>query len=501
MESINLQQNVELIKKCLGNQFLIVVRNFYIGNENPIDAALIYIDGLIKDERIEECVLKPLMQKIDENLCIDNICNYLIKKYILIGNSWVDGQLDNIIKMIKLGKTAILIDGVSDVILLNATGGEYRNITEPANETVIKGSKEGFIENINVNISLIRRMIKDSNMSCEKITVGRRSETEVTIIYINDIVDMNIVNEVRRRISDIDVDILTGCGKLMQYIEDYTYSIFPQSRLTEKPDSVSNSLMEGRIAILVSGTPVVAIVPCTFTEFFQTVEDYYERTIVSNFVRIIRFMAVFIVITFPSIYLTLVKFNVELIPIKFITPIIQSRIGIALTPFLEIFLMEIIVEFLREGGLRLPAKVGQTLSVVGGIIIGDTAVKSKIVSPSTLFIVGVTVISTFVIPNYDMSVAIRVMRFPMLILANFLGILGIGIGWFFIFVSLCSTDSFGVPYFSIKQNDMKDLVLRAPIWKMNERPESIPNNNSTRQMDFRKKWGFTRRKKNEQSGE
>lgn len=501
MEKSNLNYNIELISKCLGNQSSIIARNFFIGTDDHIDASLIYINGLVKNERIEDYVLKPLMQKIDEKIDMKNICSYLIKKYIFIGNSWIEENLDNIVKLIKLGKTAILIDGSSQVIILDTTGGMYRSITEPINETVIKGSKEGFIENIDVNISLLRRMIKDSNMNFEKISVGRRSQTEVAVIYINDIADMDIVNEVKKRISDIDIDILTGSGKLVQCIEDYTYSMFPQARLTEKPDVVANNIMEGRIAVIVAGTPVTAILPCIFTDFFETVEDYYERTIISNFIRILRYVAAFIVITFPSIYLTLIKFNAELIPIKFITPIIQSRIGIALTPFLEIFLMEIIVEFLREGGLRLPAKVGQTLSVVGGIIIGDTAVRSKIVSPTTLFVVGVTVIATFLIPNYDMSAAIRIIRFPMLVAANFLGILGIGIGWFFIVISLCSTDSFGVPYFSVKLKDMKDLFYRSPIWKMNQRPESIPNNNSTRQTDFRSKWGSTRRKQNEESGE
>lgn len=501
MENTNLQQNVELIKKCLGNQASVIIRNFIIGNKTPVDAAMIYINGLIKNERVEDYILKPLMQRVDEELNLENLCDYLIKKYIFISNAWTETELDNIITKIKLGKTVILVDGVSQVILLDTTGGEHRSITEPINETVIKGSKEGFIENIDTNLTLLRRIVKDSNMTWEKITVGRRSQTEVAVVYISDIADMDIVNEVKRRISDIDIDILTGSGKLVQCIEDYTYSFFPQARLTEKPDSVANNLMEGRIAIIVAGTPVIALVPCIFTEFFETVEDYYEKTLIVNFQRILRICAAILVITFPSVYLTLIKFNAELIPIKFITPIIQSRTGIALTPFLEIFLMEIVVEFLREGGLRLPSKIGQTLSVVGGIIIGDTAVRSKIVSPTTLFVVGVTVIATFLIPNYDMSSAIRVMRFPMLILANFLGIFGIGIGWYFILVSLCSTDSFGVPYFSVKVSDLKDIIFIAPIWKMNKRPETIPNNNMTRQTDFRKKWGLTRRKKNEQSGE
>lgn len=501
MENTDLEKNIEIIKEGLGSQPSIIIRKFLIGTSNPLDAAIIYINGFIKPDRIEDAILKPLMQQVNEQLEQENICDYLLRKYILIGNGWVDNDFNHIILMLKEGKTALILNGSTDVILLDTTGGEYRSITEPNNETVLKGSKEGFIENIDINISLVKRRIKDSNFVADKSLVGRRSQSEVAILYVKDIVDMDIVNEVRNRIKDIDVDIVTSVGILMQYIEDYTYSIFPQSFLTEKPDVVSYNLMEGRIAVMVSGTPLVALVPCLFTDFFHNIEDYTQRTILANFDRIIRYLAFFTIITLPSIYLTLVKFNAELIPIKFIAPIVQSRIGIALTPFLEIFLMEIVVEFLREGGLRLPTKIGQTLSVVGGIIIGDTAVKSRIVSPTTLFVVGITVVATFLIPNYDMSLCVRLLRFPMLMLANFLGILGIGLGWFFILHTLCSLDSFGVPYFSLNKGDRKDFIFRYPLWKMNQRPEAIPNNNSTRQTDFRHKWAMPRRKKNEESGE
>ena len=501
MEGTSLKQNVESITNALGGQSSIIVRNFFIGNVNPLDATIIYINGLAKNNQIEDFVLKPLMMQVNEKLVLENICQNLIKKYIFVSNSWIDSDLNNIVTMIKRGKTAILINGAQDVILLDTTGGEYRSISEPVNEPVISGSKEGFVENLEINISILKRKVKDSNMVVENLVIGRRSQTVVALIYIKDIVDMDLVNELRNRISDVDIDILNGAGELTQYIEDYPNTLFPQARGTEKPNVLASNLMEGKIGVAVDGTPLVFMLPCVFTEFFQTTEDYNERTLIGNFGRMIRFIAAFIVITFPSLYLTLIKFNPELIPIKFITPIIQSRIGIALPPFLEILFMELVVEFLREGGLRLPARIGQTISLVGGIIIGDTAVKSRIVSPTTLFIVGITVIATFLIPNYEMALSVRLMRFPMLFLANFLGIMGIGIGWYFILLSLCSTDSFGVPYFDMKLSDFKDLFIRAPLWKMNKRPENVPNNNATRQMDFRAKWGPSRRKKNEESGE
>jgi len=229
-------------------------------------------------------------------------------------------------------------------------------------------------------------------------------------------------------------------------------------------------------------------------EFFQAVEDYSQRTLLSNFNRILRVFGTFIVILLPSVYLDLIRFNSELIPIKFVIPIVQSRRGIALPPLLEILSMYVVIELLREGGLRLPSKIGQTLSVVGGFIIGSAALEAKLVSPATL-VVGVATIGTFIIPNYDMSSSIRLIGFPFLFLTNFLGAVGLIAGWYFLFIHLLSLDSFGVPYMPLdKYGDFKDTFIRVPLWKMNNRPESIPNNNPKRQTNFRNKlW----RKKNE----
>ena len=489
MKSTNLQENIDYVISELGNKSTVVIKHFYIGKGQPLDAVIIYVNVLVNKDIIDRDILSPLMLHVQENLTEkQNLADYLCRSYIAASNTRIETDSCGVVNDLKRGKTTILIDGISEAIVLDTTGGEYRSITEPKNETSVKGPREGFIENLETNLSILRRAIKDKNLVAERFTLGRRSQKDGLVLYLQDIADLDMVNKIKTRIDAIDVDKVTDIGIIQQYIEDYTYSIFPQTITTERPDVAASDLMEGKIVIIFEGTPAAMTAPATFIEFFQAVEDYYQRTIASSFIRLIRILAVIIVITLPSIYLTLMKFNAELIPVKFVTPIIQSRIGIALTPFMEIVSMEIIVEFLREGGLRLPSKIGQTLSVVGGIIIGDTAVKSKIVSPTTLFIVGIAVISNFLIPNYDMAISVRIIRFPMLILSNFLGIFGIGIGWFLIVLHLCSLDSFGVPYFELKMSDMKDIFIRAPLWKFNKRPESVPNNNPIRQTDFRNKW-------------
>lgn len=489
MDSNNLQKNIEVIRSGVGNSTFLVVKNFYIGKFKVVEAAVVYFNALANKEIIDKEVLKPLMLKAEEDISRqENIADYLCKRYITSSNTTVESDNNKILDAIKRGKTVLLIDGIYESIIIDTTGGNYRAINEPVNESVVKGPREGFVENLETNISMLRRRIKDRNLTIETLIVGKRSQTDVSVVYIDDIVDKNIVEEVKKRLQAIDIDGTISAGELEQFIESYPYTVFPQTFSTERPDISAANIMEGRVLILVEGEPVSLSVPATLVDFFQAVEDYNQRSILSSFVRILRLLAIFMVITLPSIYLTLIKYNVELIPIKFVTPIVQSRIGIALTPFLEIVAMEITVEFLREGGLRLPNKIAQTLSLVGGIIIGDTAIKSKIVSPSTLLVVGITVIATFLIPNYDMSLAIRLLRFPMLILANVMGIFGIAVGWFVIMVHLFSLDSFGVPYLEFHKEDMKDIFIRAPLWRMNERPKSIPNTNPIRQTDFRSKF-------------
>ncbi|APC42586.1 spore germination protein [Clostridium estertheticum] len=489
MENGDLNGNIDLIRNGLGKQSPIVVKHFYIGSDQPLEAAIIYINGIADKDIIDRDILNPLMIHIGENLNgRANIGDYLCKRYISMSNTLVESDLNGVVNHLKRGKTAVLINGALEVIIADTTGGVQRAIMEPMNETAAKGPRDGFVENLEVNISLIRRKVKDKNLNIELFNVGSRLQSDLAMVYIEDIVDKHVLEELKKRIEAIDLDAVLSAGKLEQYIEDYAYTVFPQAYSTERPDRAIGNMLEGRIVLIIEGTPMVLVYPAIFMQFFQAVEDYTERTVVSSFVRLLRILAAIIVITLPSIYLTLIKFNVELIPIKFVTPIVQSRVGIALTPFLEITAMELVVEFLREGGLRLPTKIAQTLSLVGGIIIGDTAIQSKMVSPTTLLIVGITVITTFLIPNYDMSLSIRMLRFPMLVLANIMGIFGIAVGWFLILVHLSSLDSLGVPYFEFHKNDMKDTFIRAPLWKMNKRPEGIPNSDPIRQTDFRNKF-------------
>lgn len=494
-----LEESINIFTCKIGIKNPPVIKKFFIGKNRSTQAAIIYMNGITNKDLIDRDILKPLMVNIEEDISnYEEVSNYLCERYIYMSSTYVEKDIDKVVEDIKRGKTAIIINNVLDFIIIDTTGGNIRDISEPKNESSTRGSREGFVENLETNLALLKRCIKDNNLSIETLTVGRRSQTDVAIVYIEDIADKDIVKDIRNRISAIDVDSILDTGVIEQLIEKYTYTLFPQVLTTERPDRVVANIMEGRLVIIMDGTPYVIILPVIFTDFFQGVEDYYERTVISSFIRFLRIISVFLVITLPSIYLTFIRYNAELIPLKSVIPIIQSRKGISFPPLLEIISMEIVLEFLREGGLRLPNKIGQTLSVVGGFIIGDAAIRARIVSPTTIVVVGVAAIGTFVIPNYEMSLAIRLLRFPMLVLSNSLGVLGIATGWYIIMVHLHSLDSFGIPYlFTNKYADIKDILVRVPLWKMNKRPGSIPNNNPIRQTDFREKI----RRKNNEKGE
>lgn len=483
MNKNTLDKKVDLIKKEFNGKMPIVIRKFLIGSS--IDAAVIFIDVLVDKKKIDENIMKPLMFNVKRDLVTNKkTAEYIRQCFIPVSNSKLEKNFDNIITSIKEGCSVILINKVTDVIIISTPSGNHRSINDPVNESVIIGSREGFVENIETNINILMRKIKDKNLIVEDYNIGTRSQTRLSLVYIDGLVDYDVLNNIRNSINSIQVDSVITPSMLVQYMEKKMYSIFPKSYETERPDIVEANLMEGRIAVILNGAPNIIIAPAVFFDFFQGLEDYYFSSIISSFLRITRIIAFFLSISLPPIYLTFIKYNPQFIPTKFIVPIAQSRIGIPISPMFEIIAMEIFIELLREGGLRLPPKIAQTISVVGGIIIGEAALKSKIVSPTTLLIVGISAVSNFVIPNYNMSVSIRFIKFPMLLLADILGILGVTLSWLFIIIHLASQDSFGVPYFSIKASDIKDIFIRIPLWHLNRRIDTIPNSNKKSQTHF-----------------
>lgn len=495
MKIETIDSKINTIINAIGQSTPIKVKIISIGKNPSIQGAIIYIDGLVDKNIINRDILNPLMIQIPNSIELNmDTQRFLCSNYITADCTFIKGNTEEVSKNIKNGNTLLLLANIEDYVIIDTTGGVLRTITDPMNETSLRGSREGFVENLEVNISLLRRTIKDPNLCIEKLVVGRRSQTDLALVYIKDLVNTEVLNELRERLNVVDVDSITGSGALQEFIDENPYSPFPMCFATERPDRVTPNIMEGKIAIVLNGSPFVLTTPSLFIEFFHTVEDYNERTLLANFIRMLRYIAVLIVITLPSIYLTLIKYNGELIPLEFVVPVVQSRIGISLSPFMEILILEILMEILREGGLRLPSKIASTLSIVGGIIIGNAAVQSNMVSPTTLLVIGITVVASFAVPTVDMSISIRFLRFPMLFLANSMGIMGIATGYTLLILHLSSLENYGIPYMEFNFDELKDTFTRAPLWKMNSRPKIISDRNVNRQTNFRSK---LRGKKNE----
>lgn len=478
----SMREIVENIKAGLGTENAVVTKEILVGRRNYIEATIMYIQGFVDSRVIDSTILKPLMLEVnEEELPKTDVLEFLCKKYIIRGDAVIVEEIKDVSAQLLRGATVIIIDGIDKFILVNTSGGEYRSIAETPNEATLRGTREGFVENIELNITMLKRYVRDRNLKTEMHQIGERSKSCVCLAYIDDIVDKDLLEIVRDKITNIDVDIVPATGIIEQFVEESTYSPFPQAFGTERPDRIASKILEGRVAVFLDGTPYTITYPAILTEFFQSPEDYYERTFVSNVTSILRFIAAVIVVFLTPVYLTLISYNVELIPISFIIPLAESRQGIPLPPFFEILFMEIVVELIREGGLRLPPKVASTISIVGGIIIGNAAVESRVVSPTTLLIVGVSTVASFVIPNYEMAISLRVLKFPILILAEALGFFGIAIGYFYLMIHIFSLKSVGVPYLTFSKQDMQDTFIRYPLYRMNKRPKAIPNNNPVRQ--------------------
>jgi spore germination protein KA len=342
----------------------------------------------------------------------------------------------------------------------------------------------GFIEEISINTSLLRRIIKTPKLKMERFIIGTLSQTEVVVSYIEGIADAGILSEIRERLNRIDTDVIIDSGFLEGFIEDNPFSIFPQITNTERPDTSAAALAEGRFVILVDGTPFVLIVPTTFSYFLVAAEDYYDRFYFATFVRMLRYFAFALALFGPAVYIGITTFHPEMIPTSLFISIAVSRADVPFPALAEAMLMEVTFELMREASARLPTIIGQSLSIVGALVIGQTAVQAGLVSSALIIVVAVTGIASFSIPKFHIARAVRLLRFPMMLLAATMGLYGIIMGVLMLMIHMASIRSFGVPFLSplapINIEGWKDVFIRFPFWAMNKRPVFIQQNNVTR---------------------
>lgn len=482
----SLSKNIQTIKRTVDNSNDIIIREVTIGKSEKHPIAIIYTDGLADQTAITDYIMESLM--LDINGPLENkyyaVNQYLKDACLTIGDVNDVEDFTGLFRAIMNGETVILLDGVSKGISTSTKSSKDRAITEPTTESVIRGPKEAFTETLRTNTALIRRKIKNQNLWIKSRVIGKVTQTDIAVMYINGIADEKIVNEVLKRLDNIDIDGILESGYIEALIQDSKYTIFPTIYNSERPDVIAAELLEGKIAIFVDGTPFVLIVPALFTSFLQSSEDYYQNFIISSLIRLLRFFGITISLIVPSLYVSITTFHQEMLPTPMLISLASQREGVPFPAVIEALIMELAFEILREAGLRMPRTIGPAISIVGTLVIGQAAVEAGIVSSVMVIIVSLTAICSFLFPAYGLSNTIRVLRFPLMILAAGFGLFGVMIGVMALILHLCSLRSFGVPYMSpfapIIPDDQKDAILLFPRGSLLTRPRLVNQINNTR---------------------
>ncbi|MDR7071572.1 spore germination protein [Fictibacillus barbaricus] len=483
-----LDKNISRIKTSFGDSSDLVSAKFLVNESLKQEAALIYIEGLVNKQIINHFLENITVSSRElKNHTSHTLSSAHLIEHLSLPISHLSELHDftNIYRSMLSGNAVLLLDSVSIGYGMDTCGWKGRDVSESETESVVRGPKEAFTESIQTNTTLIRRKIKDPRLWIVTKPIGTVTQTRVSVVYIHGIANEKLVKEVHERLDRIDIDGILESNYIEEFIQDETYTPFPTVFNTERPDVIAAGLLEGRIAIVIDGTPFVLLVPALFTHFFQAAEDYYQRWDISTLLRILRVSAFFISLLGPSVYIAVINFHQEMLPSPLLVSLAAQREGVPFPAVIEALIMEITLEILREAGLRLPKAIGQTVSIVGALVIGQAAVEAGIISAAMVIVVSITAISNFILPAYNIGISIRILRFGFMILAGTFGLYGVAIGLFALALHLCSLRSFGIPYMApiapYIKSDMKDTLWRKPRWKLLTRPRLVNQTNINRE--------------------
>jgi spore germination protein KA len=443
-------------------------------------AAILYLNSIVDKEIINHDISKALQklpQAVKEKPKQEELKNVILQEALYFTEIEEENDLSKIIEALLQGKTIILISGLKQALLLETKKVDKRSITEPEAEQVIRGPREGMIESLQTNIALLRSRLPTPELRIQYNQVGEVTKSKIAVGYIEGIANKELITEVKRRLEQIKIDRVLDSGYIEQFIEDNPRSPFPQVQNSERPDVIAGNLLEGRVVILVDGSPSGLIVPATFVNFYQTSEDYNMRFIMATLIRWVRIAALLFSLLMPSLYVALISFHPELIPTAFAVAVASGRAGVPFPTVVEVLLMESAMEILREATVRMPKQVGSALSIVGVLVVGEAAVSAGFVSPITVVVIALTSIGSFATPAYNMAIGFRMVRFPLLFLTGLLGFYGFILGVLLVNNHLISLKSFGVPYMSplspMNFEGLKDTLVRAPLHALKDRPENL----------------------------
>ncbi len=475
----NIAENLKILHQVFDLCGDVVFREFQLNTKPALKACVIHIDAVADDSLSSQHLMQSILLDnsaltADMQLTKHNAPQILRDRLITLMEVKTSTDVLELTTHILQGNVALLLEGSATALVGITPGGQGRAILEPVVEPVVRGPRDGFVESYRVNVALVRQRLKSSRLKVEVLQVGAISKTSVAVCYLKGVVNDGTVAEVKERIQRIKIDGIIDSAVIEEFISDEPFTFFPLVLATERPDKTASALLEGRVGIIVDTTPVALIVPATFVTMLQASEDSFNLYIYASFIRLLRFVALNLALLLPAIYIAITTYHQEMLPAALLTSIAQARVGVPFPAFIEALIMELTFELLREAGVRLPHNVGQAVSTVGGLVIGQAAVQAGIVSSSMVIVVALTALASFTIPNISASYSIRILRFALMICAAVLGMPGVMLGLMALLIHLCGLRSFGVPYLSpfapLSPKDMKDTFVRVPWWAMFTRP-------------------------------
>lgn len=492
--SKSIDENLSYIKERMAIPLSVdsILREFTINTgDSRIRAFLVYYEGTTKGTQIDAYIMQSL-HLIPRDDTVENLAD-LIEHQLISRNQLVRiDDMDKMMDMVNYGGCAVFIDTLDVVFVADVKGWDTRGVDQPTAEAVIRGPQEGFNEVIRTNTGLLRKIIRNENMICEAFEVGKQSHTGCNLIYIKNVVNEQLLAEARRRLEQIEVDYIFDSGELEQLLEGFTFFPTPQILSTERPDRVAHNLADGKIAILLDGSPFALVLPINSFELTHTSEDQYLRYPYANLMRLMRVFAMLTALLLPGIFIAVVNYHHEAVPTHLLFAIGSTQEKVPFSIIFEILLLEVAFEFVREACVRVPSTVGQTLGIVGGLVIGQAAVEANIVSPIVIIIIALTAIGSFATPNYFLGFSFRILKYWYIILGAIGGFLGISVGLFLHLAVMCNTQSFGIPFMAplapkYSQSGMGTFFVK-PIWKREKRQGFLHPQKQDLQPSISRKW-------------
>ena len=486
----SLDNNISLFKNIFKNDETLIIREFQNKWLKAAQCCIIYLDGMVNTEIVNENIIQPVLRNdLSKDIESNNLLEELKKKVIVSNNVFLETEINKIVNSVIYGDTLFLLEGYDKALVINSKGWQTRPISEPVSTRVVRGPREGFTESIMVNLSLVRRKIKNPDLKFKFKEIGERTHTKTCICYMESLALESILSELEQRLDKIEIDGIIDSGYIQELIKDAPYSPFETVGSSERPDVIAAKLLEGRIALFVDGSPFVLTVPYLVVENFQANEDYYNNYIFSTMNRLIRGFTAVTSITIPSIFLALVTYHQEMLPTPLLLSISASRQDVPVPTVVSLIFMLLVFDILREVGIRMPSPIGQAVNIVGTLVLGQAAVDARLVSAPVIIVTALTGMTTLI--NMNFITATIIFRYFFLLGTSVLGIYGFLMCFIILYLHLMSIRSFGVPYMmsvtKARNHDGQDAWIRAPWWTMTLRPKIVATKNLVRQSSRKSK--------------